>query len=251
MASYSIAIKNLLGQTVDMILPPRCIVTGDIVDMQGALSPQAFAALDFIAEPYCGVCGYPFEFEVEKDALCARCRAEKPLYDSARAALKYDDSSRPVILGFKHGDKTHAAPSFVPWLLRAGREILAQADVIVPVPLHRWRMISRRYNQAALIAFALGKAGRKEVLPDVLRRVRHTPIQGYMKISERQANVKKAFALNEKRRERVRGRTVVLIDDVYTTGATVEECTKVLKKAGAAKVHVLTLARVVKAGYTI
>jgi ComF family protein len=242
-------LSGFLTQAVDMVLPPRCIITGDTVEAQGMVAPRAWAELDFISSPFCNACGFPFDFEADGESLCGPCVSERPAYESARATLKYNESSRGLILGFKHGDKTHAVRAFVPWLKKTGEYMLACADYLVPVPLHRWRLVSRRYNQAALIAQALSKECGLAVILDGLERVRATPSQGHLTAKQRFKNVKKAFTLNPKAREKIKGKTIVLIDDVYTTGATVQECTDVLLKGGAAQVHVLTLARVVKEGF--
>ena len=234
---------------IDAVLPPRCPFTGEIVDRQGMVSPQAWGQLSFIAAPHCHVCGFPFEFAVpagSSEALCGACLAERPEYSRARASLVYDDASRGFILGFKHGDQIHSVVAMLPWLKQAGADILPDADMIVPVPLHHWRLLRRRYNQAAIIGAAIAKDAGKTFVADALLRTRATPTQGHLKAKERAANVRKAFRIHPKRN--VAGKKIVLVDDVYTTGATVRECVKVLKKAGAADVRVLTLARVVKAG---
>jgi ComF family protein len=244
-------VRNIAMQAVDAVLPSRCIVTGDVVPSPGMLAPKAWAGIDFIAKPFCGVCGFPFDFSAEMESLCGSCLADKPPFETARAAVKYNDSSRPVILGFKHGDQIHAVTAFLPWLKRSGAEMLAEADFLAPVPLHKRRLIRRRYNQAAIIAFALGKDMMLSTLPDILIRTRHTPSQGHLRAQERFKNVKKAFSFNEKYKADIKGKTIVLIDDVYTTGATVMECTDVLMKHGAGRVHVLTLARVAKPGFVL
>jgi ComF family protein len=238
-----------LAQLVDMILPPRCVVTGQAVDIQGMISPEAWKDLGFIAAPFCVCCGIPLEFEVEKDSFCASCVDEPPFFDSARSALTYNDTSRSIILRFKHADQIHIVHSFTPWLKRAGKEMLPKADFLIPVPLHRYRLLRRRYNQAALIAKALAVSERIPCLPDAMLRNRATPSQGHMRYNDRQKNVRNAFTVNTKHALKLVGKTVVLIDDVYTTGATVKECAKALRKAGVANVHVLTLARVVRSQY--
>ncbi len=238
-----------LSKLIDVVLPPRCPFTGEIVDSAGTVSPSAWAALSFIAAPYCDACGFPFEFAVPKgsgETLCAACLSDRPPYKHARAALVYNDASRDFILGFKHGDQIHSVVAMVPWLKQAGADILADADIIVPVPLHRWRLLRRRYNQAAIIGRAIAKECGKNFVPDALTRTRATPAQGHLKAKERAQNVKRAFALHPARS--VSGKKIVLVDDVYTTGATVNECVKVLLRAGAAEVSILTLARVVKPG---
>lgn len=236
--------KSYLIQAVDVVLPPRCVITGDIVEKQGMIAPAAWAGLDFIASPMCDCCGRAFEFDAGPGMLCGECIDDRPDYASARAALKYNDTSRDLILGFKHADKTHSVLAFMPWLRRAGAEMIEQADYFIPVPLHRWRFIKRRYNQSAIIAFALAKETMLPCLADALARTRATPSQGHLKFAERQRNVRRAFALNPKYKKQIAGKTIVLVDDVYTTGATVKECAKVLLQSGAAAVHVLTLARV-------
>jgi ComF family protein len=246
--TFAQSAKTLLFQAIDAVLPPRCIVTGDEVAAQGTLSPRAWAALDFISDPYCRSCGMPFELAVGEEAQCASCLSDPPPFATARAALKYNDASRSIILGFKHADKTHAVISFMPWLMRAGQAMLADADFIVPVPLHPYRLINRRYNQSAIIAFELGRQASKPVIADALIRVRNTPTQGHLKATERADNVRKAFMINQDHRKEIAGKNIIITDDVYTTGATVKECTHTLLDAGAANVHVLTVSRVVKTG---
>jgi ComF family protein len=239
-------LKSYLMQAVDVVLPPRCVVTGDIVERQGMIASAAWAGLDFIASPMCDACGRPFEFDVGPGTQCGECIDDRPDYATARAALKYNDTSRDLILGFKHADKTHSVLAFMPWLRRAGAEMIEAADYLVPVPLHRWRFIKRRYNQSAIIAYALSKETMLPCLPDALARTRATPSQGHLKAHERHKNVRRAFALNPKYKKQIVGKTIVLVDDVYTTGATVKECAKVLLNSGAGAVHVLTLARVTR-----
>ncbi len=158
--------------------------------------------------------------------------------------MLYDEASKRIVLSFKHADRTHPAPALAGWMQRAGTEFWASADFIAPVPLHRWRLFRRRYNQAALLAQQVGALTQKTVLFDVLLRKRATPIQGHLGRKERQDNVKGAFILTPHYRERIQDKTIVLIDDVLTTGATVNECSRVLIKAGVKQVNVLVLARV-------
>lgn len=242
-------LKTMLNHALDTVLPPRCVVTGETVDEQGMLSPQGWAGLDFIAGPACDQCGFPFDFEVEEGSLCASCIDHPPPFECARAALKYNETSRDLVLVFKHGDQTHVARAFVPWLEKAGAPFWGEADLLIPVPLHRWRLLRRRYNQAALIAQALSKRVNVPVDLTMLERIRATPVQGHLHAGERHKNVKKAFGLNPDKKDAVKGKTIVLIDDVYTTGATIKECTKTLRKGGAAKVYILTLTRVVREGF--
>jgi len=236
-------------RAVDVVLPPRCLASGDIVSEQGMVAPAAWGALSFIGAPLCSCCGFPFEFETEGEALCGSCLHEKPPFAAARAALVYNDASRGMILKFKHADQIHAAETFLPWMERAGQGgMLVNADIITPVPLHRWRLLRRRYNQSAILAQRLAKNANKPCVNNLLIRCRATPIQGYKNYRERQKNVKKAFITNPKRAAQVAGKNILLVDDVYTTGATVKECARTLLKAGAAEVNVLAVARVVRPG---
>ena len=243
-----------MAKLIDFVFPPRCIVTGDIVDQQGMLSPQAWGELNFITDPLCHRCGLPFDFstdEVQEGNVCGVCLRNPPVFDKARAALIYDDASRDIILGFKHADQTEFVPSFLPWLQRAGGDILNKADFFVPVPLHRWRLLRRRYNQSGLIASYLFRETHIPVLLDALTRVRATQTQGHLKPDQRKQNVRRAFSINPKIVEKIKNKNIVLIDDVYTTGATASECTKILLKNGASSVNILTLARVVKASQVL
>jgi len=229
---------------LNALLPPRCLSCGGAVDRQGGLCPACWTALTFIAPPACVCCGLPFAYAVEGENLCGACVAAPPRYARARSVVVYDDASRPLVLGFKHGDRTHAAKPFGVWLARAGADLLTDADLLAPVPLHRWRLFTRRYNQAALLAQETGRQAGVAVVPDLLVRRRRTRSQGGLDRNGRQRNVAGAFTL--RREGSVAGKRVVLVDDVLTTGATVGECAKVLLRAGAARVDVLTLARVVK-----
>ena len=134
-------LKTLLENSLNAVLPPRCPVSGEQVEVQGALSPKSWAVLNFISDPVCKICGVPMELELNEPQTCLACEHSPPVFHSARSALVYDDASRELILGFKHGDKTAAVVSFVPWMERAGREIIETADYIVPVPLHRRRFV--------------------------------------------------------------------------------------------------------------
>ena len=233
---------------LDVVLPPCCLGCQAPVAEQGGLCVACWRAIRFIAEPCCRICGYPFPHEVGEGAVCGACAREAPRFDRARAVVVYDDASRPLLLGFKHGDRTDAARTYGDWLARVGGEVLSAADLIAPVPLHRRRLWLRRYSQSALLALALGRRSGVEVAPDLLRRRKATRVQQGLNPRERRLNVRGAFAVPSRHGDRVRGRSVVLIDDVLTTGATVNACARALRRAGAARIEVLTLARVVRPG---
>jgi len=234
-------------RALDAVLPPRCLGCGAVVAEPGTLCAGCWQGLAFLAPPFCACCGLPFGHEQGGEALCGGCVRRRPAFARARAVFRYDEASRGLILAFKHADRTDAAPAFARWLARAGAELLAEADLILPVPLHRRRLFSRRYNQAALLALALGRLAQKPVAVDLLRRRRDTPSQGHLRPGERRRNVAGAFALAPGAGQRLEGRRVLLVDDVFTTGATLESCARTLGRGGVAAVDALALARVVLA----
>jgi len=242
------ALKRHLGRVLDALLPPRCLKCGEVVAAMGALCPACWQQLSFLEPPCCACCGQPFDFDLGPDALCGACTQAPPAFDRARSVLRYDAASRDLVLAFKHADRTSLAPTFAGWLHRVGRDLLGESDLIVPVPLHWSRLFTRRYNQAALLAQGLGALSGKPVLPDLLIRRRATQKQGHLGRLARQRNVAGAFALHPRREDVVAGRRVLLIDDVITTGATITNCAKVLRKGGAAGVNVLAVARVIQEG---
>jgi ComF family protein len=230
-----------------LVMPQRCIGCGETIDGDGAFCAACWGNIRFLGSPLCDGCGFPFDFDVGSDALCGACIADRPAYGRARAVFAYNEHSRGPVLAFKHADRTDIAPAFARLMMTAGGELLTDATLIVPVPLHRLRLVSRRYNQAALLAHALGRRSNIAVAPDLLVRTRRTSSQGGLGPAARRRNVQGAFAIRSGMAEQVAGARILLVDDVLTTGATVEACTRVLMRAGASQVDVLTLARVVRA----
>ncbi len=210
------------------------------------LCADCWSGIAFLDGPGCACCGLPFPVEMEGENFCAACLARKPAFDTARAILAYDEKSRGAILALKHADRLDLVPGFARWLARTGRASLGDCDLIVPVPLHRWRLWQRRYNQSAELARRLAADSAVTADPFVLVRSRATPSQGAMGSAKaRRRNVQRAFQVPDP--SRVAGKRILLLDDVLTTGATAEACARALKRAGASRVHVLALARVVKA----
>ncbi|MCH7485508.1 MAG: ComF family protein [Proteobacteria bacterium] len=231
---------------MDSLLPPQCLGCSALVEESGTLCSVCWGEITFLGPPQCHVCGLPFEYDLGEGALCGACVRRAPVYRRARAALAYDPASRGLVIAFKHADRTYAAPAFAGWMARAGAALLGNADIIAPVPLHRLRLLSRRYNQAALLGHGLSRASGVAIVPDLLVRKKHTRSQGRLSRAQRALNVQGAFAVKAGRKGCLAGRRVLLIDDVLTTGVTAAACAKVLKRAGAAAVDVLTLARVVR-----
>lgn len=237
--------KHAVKTLFETILPARCPISGDIVSGPGLIAPRVWTRLDFIERPFCACCGVRFEIPADIDDLCPACLAEPPVFNRARAVFTYEEVSREMILGFKHGDQTHLTTTFIPWLVRTAAEFRDGVDLVMPVPLHRFRLLARRYNQAALLAAGLARVWDVPHDPFSLVRRKNTVAQGHMTVAERHENVTGAFAVRYA--DRIKGKNIVLVDDVYTTGATVSAATRVLKRAGAARVDVVTLARVMRA----
>ncbi len=239
--------RRLAGLALDAVLPPQCLACGAAVAALGGLCAECWSGVTFLVPPQCAVCGRPFEFDQGEGSLCGACARRLPVFARARAAMVYGDTSRSLILGFKHGDRTDAAPAFGRWLMRAGAELIADADLLVPVPLHWTRLFARRFNQAAILSQVVARRSGVPAAIDLLVRRHRTRSQGGLGAAARRRNLSGAFAIRPSRRSMVRGRRVLLIDDVLTTGATASACGRALLRAGAEAVDVLTLALVVRA----
>jgi len=231
---------------LDLLLPPQCLTCDAPVGEPGLLCAACFRETGFVTAPMCACCGVPFSHVGQGGAeqLCPTCRAGQPAFDSARAALRYDGQARRIVLPFKHADRIEVARGLVVLMARAGAALLERAEVLVPVPLHRRRLFSRRYNQAALLARGLGRAAHRPAVLDALARHRATAPLGERSAAERAAAVDGVFAVRPNRCAAIDGRRVLLIDDVMTSGATANECARTLRAAGAVAVDVLVAARV-------
>ena len=227
---------------LDTLLPAHCLTCEALVEGPGQFCPACFGQTSFITAPLCLSCGVPFVHARQGQMVCDACAADPPPWGEARAALAYDAQSKRLVLGFKHGDRTELAAALARMMARAGAALLGRADVLVPVPLHRRRLLARRFNQSALLARALGRLAGVPVAADALRRVRATAPLGELSAGARARMLEGAIAV--RRPASVAGRHVLLVDDVLTSGATARVCTAALLAAGAAGVDVLVAARV-------
>jgi ComF family protein len=225
----------------DLSLPPRCPGCGAIVPDDHRFCADCWASLHFIGEPWCAGCNAPFAYDRGAGALCGSCLASPPRHAGVRAAVAYGPVARTLALRLKYGGRAAFAETAA---RRMARLMPTDTELLVPVPLHRWRLWSRGFNQAALIAARLAALGRVPHDPLVLRRVRATQVLRAMNPRQRAKAVAGAFAIDPKRQDRLRARHVVLVDDVYTSGATTDACTRALLRAGAMKVTILCWARV-------
>ncbi len=232
----------MLTKALDLLLPATCAACDSSVAAPGQLCAACFRGLNFVTAPFCARCGLPFALQGE--AVCPACQADPPPWGEARAALMYDKASQALILPFKHADRTEIAATLALHMQRAGAALLARADLLVPVPLHRWRLLRRRYNQSALLAASLARRTGVRSVPDALRRVRITQSLAQLPAAKRAAWLRGAIAIRPGRAEAVQGRRVLLIDDVLTSGATARACTRALLDAGASSIDVLVASRV-------
>lgn len=231
---------------VDLIVPPKCLVCRAQVTEGACLCISCWQKLNFLEHPVCDVMGTPFAYDQGEGALSAAALADPPPWNKARAAIVFDQNSKNLVHALKYKDHHEAALLMVRMMARAGRDVLAETDFVVPVPLHPTRLWKRRFNQAALLAKPLAKIANRPYSPDMLLRKIATRQQVGLDHVARQKNVRKAFQVPPAKLSEIKDRRILLVDDVRTTGATFAACAEALKKAGAAQVHVLSFALVLE-----
>src|SRR5436190_2792142 len=229
---------------LDIALPTLCVSCREPVDGDGVCA-SCWAKLSFIAPPYCPRLGIPFVYDPGPELLSMEAIANPPAYARARAAVRYDDVARTLVHALKYQDRTDLAPAMGRWMARAGQELLGEADILVPVPLHWRRGWSRRYNQSGALARVISRQTGVKLASEALRRVRATEQQIGLSRTQRASNVQGAFKVAPERAADIEGRRVVLVDDVLTSGATTDACARALLRAKAAQVDALVFARVV------
>jgi ComF family protein len=228
----------------DLAMPPLCLACHAPLADHDSLCSTCWRAITFLRPPLCDRLGIPLPYDIGGTAVSAAAIADPPVYDRARAVAAYDGTMRLLIHDLKFRDRHDARRLLGRWLTEAGGALLADADLLVPVPLYRFRLLARRFNQSAILAGEVARRSGVAMTPDGLVRVRRTASQVGLSREEREANVRGAFVVAPVAAARIPGRRVVVVDDVITTGATVSACARVLKRAGAARVDVLALALV-------
>ena len=233
----------LKATLINTIYPPRCLACSEATDRPHGLCPACWRDTHFIGGTTCGKCGVPLIGDAGAMDTCEGCQRHPPAWDRGAAAILYSGAGRRVVLALKHGDRLDTVGPLAGWMAAAGRDLLPAADVIAPVPLHWMRLVRRRYNQSAELARRLGRLAGRPVVPDLLVRRRATsPQQGNR--AARAVKQADAFAVSPRHAAGLTGRSVLIVDDVLTSGATLSACADCLRAAGAARVDVLVLARV-------
>lgn len=227
------------------LFPDTCLTCARRVSTQGTLCPNCWARLHIIERPYCEITGSPFAHDFGQGFVSAEAIANPPPFRRARAAAIHNGVARQLVTNLKYNDRNELARWMAKWMVRAARELTASADLVVPVPLHRWRHWSRQYNQSAELARFFAAETELAFMPQVLRRIKNSKPQVGLTADQRRRNVSGVFKVPDEQNIHVNGRAIILIDDVFTTGATVEAATKALLKAKAASVDVVTFSRVV------
>ena len=244
-AQWRGVIASTFRFALDVALPPLCPSCREPLGDGIGLCAECWSKLSLIEPPYCARLGIPFSYDAGPGLLSMEAIANPPAYDRARAAVRYDDIARALVHAYKYGDRVDLAPLLARWMTRAGRELLADADALIPVPLHWRRLWARRFNQSATLAREIGSNADVPVLHNALKRARATAHQVGLSKSQRAENVQGAFHVPADAKGSVAGRRIVLVDDVLTSGVTADTCARALLRAGAKAVDVLVFARVV------
>lgn len=243
-SQFSSALSAGFRWSGNLLFPPACPGCGLRVSQPATLCAACWPKLRFLDRPWCEVLGTPFDRDMGEGALSPAAIADPPVFDRARAAVAYSGVARQLVHNLKYGDRTDLAPWMAGWMQRAGAELFVPGQQVVPVPLHWRRFMWRRFNQSAELARHLARIKGLAFAPELLVRVRKTRQQVGLGQRQRVENVRAAFQVPAAARARLAGAAVLLVDDVYTTGATVSSAARALKRAGAARVDVLTFARV-------
>ena len=242
------AFKSISGTFIStftaLIVPETCLVCSRKVERQGGCCFECWRSVRFISPPYCPVMGKPFELDHGQETLSGEAISNPPPFERLRASVIYNDVARRLVSAIKYSDRTDLVPWVANWMRVAGRELLDDCDLVVPVPLHSSRLIQRRFNQSAELARAICSSRSGHYVPGALVRKKRTRQQVGLSERDREANVAGAFVVPNEAKSDIKGRRILVVDDVYTTGATSRAATRALKRAGAEAVDVLVFAKV-------
>lgn len=248
MAAMSRIATQSLGRAIlDLAIPPNCLGCDAPVTENGTLCAECWLQLRFITRPYCEVLGHPFAYDLGEGAVSAAALADPPPFEKARAAVLYDEVARRLVARLKYEDRPDLAEPMALWMARAADDLIKDNPIIMPVPLHRWRLLRRRYNQSALLSRILATHLQLDHQPLAMIRLRATQRQVGLSRRARQDNVRGAFRVTPVGAQRISKRPVILVDDVFTTGATMSAAARACLRAGASSVRVLTFASVTDA----
>ncbi|WP_372353268.1 ComF family protein [Pararhizobium sp. YC-54] len=236
-------LRGLMAAAVDAVYPPVCAGCGRMTGQHRGVCPACWSTLRLIERPYCEVLGLPFSHDLGAGILSADAIANPPVFERLRSVAIHDGIAKSLVHGLKYRDRTDLAVMMAKWMIRASDGHVRACDAVVPVPLHAFRLWNRKFNQSAELARVIARMSARPYLPSALIRIKRTARQVGLGASQRQDNVRGAFQVTEAGKAALFGKRIVLVDDVYTTGATVSAATRALKKAGAADVTVLTFAR--------
>jgi len=230
--------KNFLN----LIFPIKCIIC-DSYKSQRDVCSDCWGNISFITKPCCFICGISFSYENDEKAICGHCVAKKPAYNKSISILKYDEYSKKIIHKFKYQDNLHLLDYLVSLMNNLGVSIISQADYIVPVPMHKYKLLKRGYNQAALLAMRIAKKNNIKYLPELLIKKKNTLAQADLKKDQRVNNIKNTIVINKKYVNLISEKKILIIDDVITTGATIDECSNIIRKYNPSSILVLSLAK--------
>lgn len=234
-------LKKLKSIITWIVFSPKCLLCKTETFDDNSLCAVCWSKLSFIVENICNKCGIPYLNNIN----CS-CQKFKTYYSKIRAALVYDRHSDHLIYDFKYNDNLQAKFTVSKLMLIAGEELIKYSDIVVPVPLHKARLRKRKFNQSLVLAKEIARNTKLKLVPDLIKRIKDTPSQSGLNQKLRRANMRSAFVFNDAYRDAIKDKVIIIIDDVITTGSTINECAKVLKQNGAREVHALSFARTVK-----
>jgi ComF family protein len=234
-------IKYLFKNLIDYIMPLRCSSCAAFIVTNSGFCADCFGKLNFITNPYCKLCGHQLEFSIFTNMECGKCLHNKPSFDIARSLMKFDEHSQKIIYAFKYYDQMSIAHIFAKMLCQRYIKEIFNADLVVPVPMHKFKRLFRKYNPSQILADSIAQIIHKPLRLDLLIKSKWTKSQTALSKVERQKNLSNSFACNSK--YLIHNQNILLIDDVFTTGTTVQKCSQILKLAGAASIIVLTIVR--------